>query len=108
MTEASQNCLVGGDLDTDNLNRENPQACLTKGCYSGCQTRWHGLESHLFDRDECVGEKKEINVFVTYADEDEEYADGYIIQILQNRGYKVVYHLVNFLADEPITTKTNV
>ena len=34
-----------------NLNmfkERNPQACLTKGSYTGCHTRWRGLESHLF------------------------------------------------------------
>ena len=37
-------------MDTGNLNMfkdRNPQACLTKGCYAGCHTRWRGLESHL-------------------------------------------------------------
>ena len=27
--------------------RDNPQACLTKGSFAGCHTRWRGLESHL-------------------------------------------------------------
>ena len=29
---------------------KKPTACLTKGSYAGCHTRWHGLESHLFRR----------------------------------------------------------
>ena len=29
------------------IKERNPLACLTKGCYAGCHTRWHGLESHL-------------------------------------------------------------
>ena len=24
-----------------------PQACLTKGSFTGCDTSWRGLESHL-------------------------------------------------------------
>ena len=31
------------------LEERKPQACLTKGCYAGCHTRWPGLESHLFN-----------------------------------------------------------
>ena len=30
------------------LKERNPQACLTKGCYAGCHTRWRGLEFHLY------------------------------------------------------------
>ena len=30
------------------FKERNPQACLTKGSYAGCHTRWRGLESHLF------------------------------------------------------------
>ena len=29
------------------LKERNPKACLTKGCFAGCHTRWHGLESQL-------------------------------------------------------------
>ena len=29
------------------LKEGNPQACLTKGSYAGCHTRWRGLDSHL-------------------------------------------------------------
>ena len=29
------------------LKERNPQACLTKGSYAWCHTRWCGLESHL-------------------------------------------------------------
>ena len=41
-------CLNMGNL---NMLKERtpppPQACLTKGCYAGCHTRWRGLEFHL-------------------------------------------------------------
>ena len=41
-------------LDMVNLNmlkERGPQACLTKGCYAGCHTRWRGLEFHKTLRD---------------------------------------------------------
>ena len=38
-------------LNMGNLNmlkgRPPPQACLIKGCYAWCHTRWRGLEFHL-------------------------------------------------------------
>ena len=39
-------------LNMGNLNmlkERNPKACLTKGCFAGCHTRWRGLESHLLE-----------------------------------------------------------
>ena len=37
-------------MGNSNMFKErNPQACLTKGSYAGCDTRWRGLESHLID-----------------------------------------------------------
>ena len=55
------------------------------------KTQWHP-----FDRDEVADEGKEFDVFVSYANEDEGYVDEYLIPELQNRGYKVCYHRVNF------------
>ena len=57
---------------------------------------------HPFDLDECDGEDKEFDVFVSYANEDEEYVDEYIIPNLKQRGYKVAYHRVNFPGGQPI------
>ena len=39
------------------LKEGNPKACLTKGSYAGCHTRWHGLESHLLQAGTCLGQK---------------------------------------------------
>ena len=35
-----------GNLNT--FKEEKKQACLTKGSYAGCHTRWRGSESHLY------------------------------------------------------------
>ena len=40
----------------------------------------------------------QFDVFVTYATEDEDYVDGYLIPELENHGFKVCYHRVNFCA----------
>ena len=63
------------------------------------RTGWHPL-----NRDEAADEGKEFDVFVSYADEDEEYVGEYLIPELQNLGFKVCYHRVNFHAGKPITT----
>ena len=63
------------------------------------RTGWHPL-----NRDEAADEGKEFDVFVSYADEDEEYVGEYLIPELQNQGFKVCYHRVNFHAGKPITT----
>ena len=62
------------------------------------KTGWHPL-----NRDEAADEGKEFDVFVSYADEDEEYVGEYLIPELQNQGFKVCYHRVNFHAGKTIT-----
>ena len=57
---------------------------------------------HPFDMDECEGEDKEFDVFVSYENLDEEYVEEYLIPNLQQRGYKVAYHRVNFQGGQPI------
>ena len=40
-------CLNIGNLNM--LKEITPKACLTKGRYAGCHTRWRGLEFHLLN-----------------------------------------------------------
>ena len=64
------------------------------------KTGWHPL-----NREEAADhEGKEFDVFVSYADEDEAYVGEYLIPELQNLGFKVCFHRVNFHAGKPITT----
>ena len=57
---------------------------------------------HPFDMDECEGEDKEFDVFVSYANENEEYVENDLIKNLENRGYKIAFHRVNFPGGQPI------
>ena len=57
---------------------------------------------HPFDMDECEGEDKEFDIFVSYANNNEEYVEHYLIKNLVNRGYRVAYHRVNFPGGQPI------
>ena len=41
----SYRCLNIGNLNM--FKERKPKACLTKGSYADCHTRWRGLESHL-------------------------------------------------------------
>ena len=61
------------------------------------------LKWHPFDRDECLGENKKFDVFVTYANEDGDYVENYLIPNLENRGYKIAFHRVHFPGGQPIT-----
>ena len=61
------------------------------------QLKWHPT-----DRDECHGENKEYDIFLSYANEDEEYVEGYLIPGLEMRGYKVCFHRKDFVPGESI------
>ena len=52
--------------------------------------------------DEEADEGKEFDVFVSYANEDEEYVGEYLIPELENHGFKVCFHRVHFLAGKNI------
>ena len=58
---------------------------------------------HPFDWDECDEENKEFDVFVSYSNDDEEYAGEFLIPSLERKGYKVAYHRVHFHGGKPIT-----
>ena len=57
---------------------------------------------HPFDKDECEGEHKEFDVFVSYSNENEEYVEQNLIPSLEQRGYKIAFHRVNFPGGQPI------
>lgn len=59
--------------------------------------RWHP-----FNTDECEGEDKEFDIFVSYANEDGDYVEDYLIPTLQNKGYKIAYHRIHFLPGRSI------
>ena len=61
------------------------------------QLKWHPT-----DRDECHGENKEYDIFLSYANEDEEYVEGYLIAGLEMRGYQVCFHHKDFVPGESI------
>ena len=61
------------------------------------------LKWHPFDRDECLGENKTFDVFVTYANEDGDYVENNLIPNLENRGHKIAFHRVHFPGGQPIT-----
>ena len=57
---------------------------------------------HPFDKDECEGEHKEFDVFVSYSNENEEYVEQNLIPNLEQRGYKIAFLRVNFPGGQPI------
>ncbi len=57
--------------------------------------RWSGHKLHPWDRDECIGENKEFDVFVSHASEDEEWALE-LIEELECRWFKVLFHKRDF------------
>ncbi len=57
--------------------------------------RWSGHKLHPWDRDECVGENKEFDVFISHASEDEEWTLQ-LIEDLESRGFKVCFHKRDF------------
>ena len=57
--------------------------------------RWSGHKLHPWDRDECIGENKEFDVFVSHASEDEEWTVA-LIEELESHGFKVLFHKRDF------------
>ena len=57
---------------------------------------------HPFDMDECEGEDKEFDIFVSYSNENAEYVEEYLIKNLENRGYKVAFHRIHFPGGQPV------
>ncbi len=61
------------------------------------KTQWHP-----FDLDECVGEEKQYDAFVSCAEEDHAWASD-LIERLEAEGYRVLFHVRDFLPGMPIT-----
>ena len=61
--------------------------------------KWHPM-----DWDECQGENSEFDIFVSYANEDEEFVGDYLIPVLLSHGFKVCFHRIHFLPGTPILT----
>ena len=61
--------------------------------------KWHPM-----DWDECQGENSEFDIFVSYANEDEEFVGDYLIPVLISHGFKVCFHKIHFLPGTPIHT----
>ena len=62
--------------------------------------RW---KFHPFDRDECVGEDMDYDVFLCCSSEDNNPHGLRILELIESNGYRVCYHLRDFLAGVPIT-----
>ena len=59
--------------------------------------RWSGYKLHPWDLDECDGEDKEFDVFVSHASEDEPWTLN-LIEELEALGIKVLFHQRDFEA----------
>ena len=53
---------------------------------------------HPFDRDECVGEDMDYEVFLCISSEDENPHRIRILELLESKGYRVCYHVRDFRA----------
>ena len=62
--------------------------------------RW---KFHPFDRDECDGEGMDYDVFLCCSSEDNTPHGLRILQLIESKGYRVCYHLRDFVAGEPVT-----
>jgi len=56
-------------------------------------TRW---KFHLFDRDECLGEDMDYDVFLCCSSEDDDPEGRRIVEAVEGRGYRVCYHYRDF------------
>jgi len=58
---------------------------------------------HPFDRDECVGEDMDYDVFLCFSSDDNNPHGLHILREMESKGYRVCYHPRDFLAGAPIT-----
>ena len=63
-------------------------------------TRW---KFHPFDRDECLGENMDYDVYFCCSYEDHDPHALRIVQLVESKGYRVCYHERDFLPGERIT-----
>ena len=61
-----------GNLNMLKVKERNPHACLAKGSYAVCHTRWRGLESHLFFKCCCLSFVlgKQLSAFSQFLNEE--------------------------------------
>jgi len=57
---------------------------------------------HPFDRDECVGEDMDYDVFLSCSSEDEIPHGRRIVELIESKGYRVCYHERDFLPGQLI------
>jgi len=62
--------------------------------------RW---KFHPFDRDECVEEEMDYDVFLCCCSEDNTPHGLHILQLIESKGYRVCYHLRDFLPGELVS-----
>jgi len=62
-------------------------------------TKW---KFHPFDRDECVGEDLDYDVFLSCSSLDDDPHGLCILRKIELKGYRVCYHERDFLPGEPI------
>jgi len=62
--------------------------------------RW---KFHPFDRDECIGEDMDYDVFLCCSSDDNSPYGLRILHLMESKGYSVCYHLRDFLAGGLIT-----
>ena len=78
---------------------------LVLGCTVYCLRirlfkRW---KFHPFDRDECVGEDMDYDVFLCCSSEDDTPHGLRILELMESKGYRVCYHERDFLPGERVT-----
>jgi len=61
--------------------------------------RW---KFHPFDRDECVGEEMDYDVYLCCSSEDNNLHGNRIMDLIELKAYRVFYHLRDFLGGVPI------
>jgi len=66
--------------------------------------RW---KFHPFDRDECVGEDMDYDVFLCCSSEDDSPHGSRIVELMESKGYRVCYHERDFLPGGLITENMN-
>jgi len=68
-------------------------------------TRW---KFHPFDRDECPGEDMDYDVFLCCSSDDDQLGGRRVMNLLEDRGYRVCYHVRDFRAGDLITNNIEV
>jgi len=61
--------------------------------------RW---KFHPYDRDECVGEEMDYDVYLCCSSEDNNPHAKHILELIESKRYRVFYHLRDFLGGVPI------